>query len=435
MKQIKKFIYEKPVLSSFIAAAGVGAGCMFVILIFGVIKSLQEPVHVYGSSIYLVSQILQGIWTGMIMGIFILYPLLLTLINLTVLFVMPKDMVWRQKLKRFEYLTLSAGICYHFCAGFGLYIMGIMTRADWHEIVYNNQKHRPVWSGAELTVVALCAVGIAGYLVLSRCKLENMSPLVIVLSMSAMYLGISQCVMWCIQVFETLDNMVSYFLCVIPLNCILIALKVIRYKIAEWQFLKEQGKIQISDKPFLSVLDRRLQNAVCWPVAALILALPLLGIVLCLLMLFGQRPDDIIKAWTQTADWRLSEQVGPPNAEASEHYLCTVAAGGHAKIVKPVRMGERNGHRVVVSRQLCIANAFEQIIEEKTPGFHRFIRRIYDTYGFPLSRLIRTKLAADIVYILMKPLEWIFLTVIYLCDVKPENRIAVQYLPSKPSVF
>ncbi|WP_343073709.1 DUF6688 family protein [Clostridium sp. YIM B02555] len=29
----------------------------------------------------------------------------------------------------------------------------------------------------------------------------------------------------------------------------------------------------------------------------------------------------------------------------------------------------------------------------------------------------------------MKPLEWLFLIVLYFCDVNPENRIAVQYLP------
>lgn len=36
---------------------------------------------------------------------------------------------------------------------------------------------------------------------------------------------------------------------------------------------------------------------------------------------------------------------------------------------------------------------------------------------------------ADIIYLLMKPLEWFFVMVIYLVDKKPEDRIAVQYLP------
>jgi hypothetical protein len=125
----------------------------------------------------------------------------------------------------------------------------------------------------------------------------------------------------------------------------------------------------------------------------------------------------------------LSQQVAPPPLEPEGHYLCTVAANGHRKIVKPLRMGQRRGQKIVVNRQLCIANAFEQIIEEKTPKFHSFIRNTYDKYGLPIAKLIKTKFAADVVYILMKPLEWLFLIVIYMCDVKPENRIAVQYLP------
>lgn len=146
-------------------------------------------------------------------------------------------------------------------------------------------------------------------------------------------------------------------------------------------------------------------------------------------MLFGQSPDILIKAWTETAEWRLSGRTAPPNLYYDEHYLCTVAAGGHENVVKPIRMGERHGRRVVVNRQLEIANAFEQVIEEKTPHLHRIVRYIYDRYGFPIARLIRTKAACDVVYVIMKPLEWLFLCVIYLTDARPEDRIAVQYMP------
>lgn len=38
---------------------------------------------------------------------------------------------------------------------------------------------------------------------------------------------------------------------------------------------------------------------------------------------------------------------------------------------------------------------------------------------------------ADIVYILMKPLEWCFLIFLYLFDTRPERRIANQYLYNK----
>ena len=87
----------------------------------------------------------------------------------------------------------------------------------------------------------------------------------------------------------------------------------------------------------------------------------------------------------------------------------------------------RHGHRVTVNRQLCIANAFEQVLEEKTPRFHRAVRGFYDRYGFPIAKMIRSPFAADVVYIMMKPLEYLFLIVLYLTDINPENRIALQY--------
>ncbi|MEQ8156982.1 MAG: DUF6688 family protein, partial [Clostridiaceae bacterium] len=157
-------------------------------------------------------------------------------------------------------------------------------------------------------------------------------------------------------------------------------------------------------------------------------------IIICILALFGQQPDSIIKAWTETSDWNLSKRVAPQNVYYDEHYLCTVAAGGHANVVKPVRLGVRHGHQVIVNRQLCVANAFEQVLEERVPVFHRYLRHFYDKYGFPVAKMIHSPYTADLVYLIMKPLEWMFLIVLYFCDVYPENRIAVQYLPDKASM-
>ena len=67
-------------------------------------------------------------------------------------------------------------------------------------------------------------------------------------------------------------------------------------------------------------------------------------------------------------------------------------------------------------------------MEERTPRFHRAVWHFYDKYGFPVARLIRSRYAADFVYFLMKPLEWLFLAVLYLTEVHPEDRIVVQYM-------
>ncbi len=175
-------------------------------------------------------------------------------------------------------------------------------------------------------------------------------------------------------------------------------------------------------------IDALLQDSRNWPWLAFLFMLPMLGILVMVLTLFGQKPDSVIKAWTETSQWNLSRRVSPQNLVYDEHYLCTVAAGGHPAVVRPTRMGVRHGHPVIVNRQLCVANAFEQILMERVPAVHGLVRRIYDRYGFPLARHIKAPLAADMVYVLMKPLEWMFLSVIYLCDARPENRISQQYI-------
>jgi len=47
------------------------------------------------------------------------------------------------------------------------------------------------------------------------------------------------------------------------------------------------------------------------------------------------------------------------------------------------------------------------------------------------QNILNTKLQADLVYIVMKPLEWFFLICLYTFDIKPENRIAMQYTGRK----
>lgn len=357
-----------------------------------------------------------------IIAIFIIYPGILTFYNFVSLIHIPKDKYWVQKGKIIECITIVLGVVYSFLA-FNC-LLKIQLFEDWEKVLENSDLHTPIWTHSYLTILVLVFLGFVGYLILSTINLLKLSPLIIVISMAMMYMGVAVNVMWIIQVAFMHD--VSWVVCVFPFNCIVIAAKTIRYKIHEWKAMD----IEVSEgKGIIAKIDRLFWKATYWPLIAFIIMWPLLGIIFAILILFGQKPDNVIKAWTETSEWRLSEKISPPNVQVDEHYLCTVAANGHRKLVKPIRMGERHGHRVVVNRQLCIANAFEQILEERTPRLHKHIRHFYDTYGFPIAKHIRTRLAADVVYVIMKPLEWIFLFVLYLVDTKPENRIAIQYMP------
>lgn len=364
--------------------------------------------------------------TLFLLALFIILPALLIAANVVSLFRIPKTERGKTRFRNAEYASVILGMIY---SVFASLFQDIRFHSDWMEVLTGTELHTPIWTDAQPTIIALTLLAVAGYIILSFFK--RLSPLVIVLSMAGMYIGIGLCLVWILQIIG--KTSVIWILCVYPANCIIVALKTIRYRMLDWQLEYPDWEYSGKNK-YMAALYRILKNSSEWPYAAFIAAIPILGIITAALTLFGQQPDAIIRAWTETSDWRLSEKISPPNLESDGHYLCTVAAHGHRRLVKPLRMGERHGHAIVVNRQLCIANAFEQIIEEKTPRFHRCIRRFYDTYGLPVAKHIRSHLASDIVYLIMKPLEWIFVAVIYLCDTKPENRIAVQYLPPRRAV-
>lgn len=165
-------------------------------------------------------------------------------------------------------------------------------------------------------------------------------------------------------------------------------------------------------------------NETTW---ALILLLPVFIIITLILVLLGQDYNSLVKVFTDTTTWTFSQKMHPPVLEHRGHYLCTVAAKGNPRIVKPVKIGQRHGSPIIVNRQLQIANAFEELIQDMSPGCHQFIRRNYDKYGFNLSLKINTERASNITYLLMRPLEWFFLVVLYLFCIQPEVKIKKQY--------
>lgn len=363
-----------------------------------------------------------GAGLGILFGVFGIYPFILTFFNLIFSFVRQNDPLIIRKSRHFEYVTIILGSIYSIMI---LPFTNIVFE-DWQETLTNSQLHTPIWSQGAVTVLVCVAAGIAGYLFLSVVSLRKVPPLLPVLAIAAMYIGMLQCILWIIQVLQ--NDPISFYLCLFPFNLILIGIHTIRRKIDEWKN-DDSKEIKKFDNPYLERINQKVTDSSRWPGMAFFLMWPLLGVLICFLLLFGQRPDNIIRAWTETSDWNLSTKISPQNIYYDEHYLCTVAAGGHPRLVKPIRKGMRHGHEVIVNRQLCIANAFEQVMEEYTPVFHRHIRNIYDKYGFPIARVIRSPYIADVVYILMKPLEVVFLLVLYAVDVNPENRIAVQYLP------
>jgi len=150
--------------------------------------------------------------------------------------------------------------------------------------------------------------------------------------------------------------------------------------------IADQG---VTDRPFIS-------KAIWWLLQSnifikfpllLIFSVPVLLLLSLLLYVFGQRPDSMIRAFTETYKHGFSQwDYQCENVQCGGHYLCSVAANGHTSIVRPVRIGKRRGHYILCNRQLLVSNAFEELIQEKWPALHRISRKQYDKVGDRIHR-------------------------------------------------
>lgn len=158
-----------------------------------------------------------------------------------------------------------------------------------------------------------------------------------------------------------------------------------------------------------------------------VLFFPFFFVQQVILTLFGQAPDAILRVFIESCKFNFSDnRYCPP---PPEHYLCTIAAQGNPKLVKPLRPGYRGGQIIWVNRQLMVANAFEDWLAEVAPSWQKKLRKVYDSLKIPVDNWCRYTVLANVFYCLMKPLEWSFLVWLYCVDTRPEQRIARQYLP------
>lgn len=336
----------------------------------------------------------------------------------------------------------------------GLLLSILGWRKDWPEALEAGASfedlHRPVASWHTPTVAALAIAGLLALAALRRSQ-GHQPPLVTVLCLSATYLAAAVCLAWLVQVGpHTTQSPLTALVCLVPFAFLVSTVDVTRAVMAT--ALTERARTatprpgvastsaidpvpprRASLQGVLAWSEQVLHRVSRWPVAALALALPVWGVLTAVLLLLGQRPDSAVRAFLDTSDWTLSTRQSPPMVQLDQHYLCTVAAGGHRRLVRPLRRGVRHGHDVVVNRQLCVANAFEDVLAERLPRTHRAVRGFYDRCGLPVARHVTTSWRADAVYLVMKPLEWVFLAVLYASDHHPEQRIARQYLPGAPA--
>lgn len=279
-------------------------------------------------------------------------------------------------------------------------------------------EHQPtIW-----VIVILCLIA---YFYSSYRKLISTPVLEIIIN-SFLLIGII------LNVFIAIQTKDSFLAIGGNLSIILLAILVLAKN--QKAFIEQSQELENSPKSKLESFAwqiLKLQPIVKFPII-FILCLPILVIITAILLLVGQKPDSIVRAFTDTYKHGFSQwDYKCDNVQCGGHYLCSVAANGHTKIVRPQRRGIRNGHNIICNRQLLISNAFEDLIQDRLPFLHKLIRRQYNKVGNFIHRyydIFNNKFVSDFIYILMKQLEWFFLLTLYTFDRKPENRIAKQYI-------
>ncbi|MDD6990582.1 MAG: hypothetical protein PUI48_02015 [Oscillospiraceae bacterium] len=382
---------------------------------------------IFESLLEALNQLLGIIIAFAVLFICFIFPIILTVKN--IIHLVKKDVLEKKK-QKCTVITMITGIL------LSAFDIALISSYKWDEPVVINEPseltrlHEPFSSDYALSLFLFALAAVVCLVILSRGKI--LPPLAAAMCVSGVYGGIILSLFFISQLSVNLLDFDDVYFLAIPylilfcVNYIIIAARVIRETILLYTAHFRENDIEPKnaiDKHLRKILEK-FAGWIWFPILGII---PITGLLMIICILFGQGPFGIIKAFTETSDWAYSTMISPPPVEYEGHYLCTVAVNGHEKVVKPTRLGIRHGVKIGVNRQLCVANAFEQLIEDKAPRFHKWVRHVYDKYGYPLSKHITTKLRADLVYIAMKPLEWLFLLTLYLLDRDPESRIAVQY--------
>ena len=303
------------------------------------------------------TELLMQLKAFLLWALLLVPPFVLTALNLWNLFA---ECSGRRKLAPRVFAGLSMGI------GAAEYFLLLCVEfeysgKDYDQATYTFQTHNLIDSSHALSFWLPVLVGIVGLVLLLWCRPEQLPPLVSAGAVAGVLVGNIMQILLAVQIAEQADL----------------------HRFLDWYFYLYHGNLLL-----LSAMGirRHIAGQTRLLRAAFLLVLPLAAVLEIVLILCGQGADGTVQAFTQTADWTFSQQLPPPPLEYKGHYLCTVAAGGHRKLVRPLRLGYRRGAVIVVNRQLAVANAFEELLQERLPRLHRLVRHFYDNHGYPLSQ-------------------------------------------------
>jgi hypothetical protein len=112
-----------------------------------------------------------------------------------------------------------------------------------------------------------------------------------------------------------------------------------------------------------------------------------------------------------------------PMNPTGDCYIVSAAAHGHPLLVRSEASTTESGAIISVNNQLRTLKAAELTLRFFTPRGHRIARRIYDRLGPLGARRLANPYLADLVYLALKPAEW--LSFLVLACILGKQRKAV----------
>jgi hypothetical protein len=115
---------------------------------------------------------------------------------------------------------------------------------------------------------------------------------------------------------------------------------------------------------------------------------------------------------TYMGTWRISvshalDEYAKLPKEPPKCYICTAAARGHRWLVSSESVLLANGSELAVNLQMRRLKAAEIALKTLAPRIHLQVRTAYDHVGPIAARWLQCRIAADVGYLALKPVEWI----------------------------
>lgn len=319
-----------------------------------------------------------------------------------------------------EYIIFTV----YLLANLFFFIIYILWGIPYYKSVERSGNDYELLASEHILPIAVFYILFLASLFLVWTKAWKLPPIVILLCNCFLIIGVYISGKTLIQGSMNKEESVSPLLPFLPaMNISLAFYFFFKLMISKREFVQNR----VYKNKIFNTINQLLSKSIYFYIAVLVFAFPVYYLITLILILFGQDSDAMTKVFTETTTWVYSQKEHPPYLDDTGHYLCTVAACGQPNLVKPLFIGVRHQRKIIVNRQLQIANAFEEIIQVRFPKIHYFIRKNYDNYGYNLSKKINNSSLSNITYILMKPLEWAFLTFIYTVSLEPEKLIKKQY--------